>query len=88
MLSASRGKGRMAWFGEVRAVERVHTLLRVADRHRGKGVSVVAALAKARKRRRVRTPWFSQYCAAIFMATSTATEPLSAKKTWLRSPGQ
>ena len=42
---------------------------------------------KARKRRRVRTPRFSQYCAAIFIATSTATEPLSAKNTWFRLPG-
>ena len=30
---------------------------------------------KARNFFRVRTPWFSQNCTAIFMATSTATEP-------------
>ncbi len=33
------------------------------------------------------TPRFSQYCTAIFIATSTATEPESLKKTWFKSPG-
>ena len=36
---------------------------------------------------RVRTPRLSQNCTAIFMATSTATEPDSEKNTRSRSPG-
>ena len=42
---------------------------------------------KARNFFRVRTPWFSQNCTAIFIATSTATEPESEKNTRARSPG-
>ncbi len=38
------GQGQDGVFGQVPAVERVHAFLGVADRHRGEGIAVVAAL--------------------------------------------
>ena len=70
-----------------RSEQSVHALIRIAHRHRRERVAVIAAGEGHKARVRVRTPWFNQYCAAIFIATSTATEPLSAKNTWFKSPG-
>ena len=38
-------------------------------------------------RLRAGSPRFIQNCTAIFMATSTATEPESQKNEWFRLPG-
>ena len=65
----------------------MHAGLRIAHRHRAGGVAVIA-LVKATNFLRERRPRFSQNCTAIFMATSTATEPDSEKNTRSRSPGR
>ena len=88
MLASSRGRSQHGVLRQAApAEEAVHALSGVAHRHRRQ-----ACRRDSRPGRReivcgVRMPRLSQYCAAIFMATSTATEPESAKNTWSRSPG-
>ncbi len=67
--------------GQDAGEQAVHALLRIAHRHRGQGVAVIAAperrgtwCAHVHARRLIRN------CSAIFMAISTDTEPDSAKK--------
>ena len=59
---------------------RVHAVDRIAQRHRGERVAVVRALERDDGAPRARRALWND-CSAIFSATSTATEPLSVKKT-------
>ena len=65
----------MMLLGQQAVKQRVHAVVGIADRHRAGGVAVIAAAEGDEVGCAPRSPRLSQYCTAIFIATSTATEP-------------
>ena len=78
--AGGRARRRTPAAGRTLGPQLVHAAVRVAERHRRRGVAVVAA-AQGQHAAAARLARCRQYCRHIFIATSTATEPESARNT-------